>query len=78
MQDEADQLVQSVIAWTRWWCLTTKVLGLVFQKRAWGVIGAFLKREKATQRTDLRIAILRHNWSRRGRILDAIKAKGRA
>ena len=76
MQDAADQLVQSVTAWTRWWCLTTKVLGLVFQKRAWGVMGAFLKKEKAIQRTDLRIAILRKNWSQLGRVLDAIKTRG--
>ena len=63
MQDEADQLVQSVVAWTRWWCLTTKALGLVFQKKAWGVIGAYLKKEKALRRTDLRIVLLRDNWS---------------
>ena len=81
MQDEADQLIHnqlihSVVAWTRWWCLTSKVLVLVFKKKAWGVIGAFLKREKA--RTDLHVAILRENWSRRGRELDAIKTRGQA
>ena len=78
MQDEADQLIHSVVVWTRWWCLTSKVLVLVFKKRAWGFIGAFLRKEKALHRTDLRIAILRDNWSRRGRELDAIKTRGQA
>ena len=49
MQDEEDQLLHelqlhSVIAWTRWWCFTSKVLVLVFKKEAWGVIGGFLNR----------------------------------
>ena len=83
MQDEADQLIHDhlihgVVAWTRWWCLTSKVLVLVFKKRAWGVFGAFLKQEKALHRTDLSIAILRKNWSRRGQELDAIKTRGQA
>ena len=78
MQSAADQLVHSVTVWTRWWCLTTRFLGLIFQRKAWGVIGAYLKKEKAIERTDLRIAILRKNWSRQGRILDAIKTRGRA
>ena len=51
MQDVEDQLIHnqlihSVVAWTRWWCLTSKVLVLVFKKKTWGVIGAFLKRER--------------------------------
>ena len=41
-------------------------------------IAAYLKRERAIERTDLRIAILRKSWSRQGRILDAIKTRGRA
>ena len=72
MQDEADQLIHnqlihSVVAWTRWWCLTSKVLVLVFKKRAWGVIGAFLRQKKALRRTDQRIAILRELVSKRAR-----------
>ena len=78
MQSATDQLVHSVTVWTRWWCLTTRILGLIFQRKAWGVIGAYLKKEKALDRTDLRIAALRENWSRQGRILDAVKARGRA
>ena len=51
MQDEEDQLlhgqlIRSVVAWTRWWCLTSKALVLVFKKKTWGVIGAFLRQEK--------------------------------
>ena len=83
MQDESDklihkQLIHSVVAWTRWWRLTSKLLVLVFRKRAWGVIGAFLRQEKPLHRTDQRIATLRENWSRRGRELDAIKTRGQA
>ena len=41
MQDEEDQLfhelqIHSVVAWTRWWCLTSKVLVLVFKKKGLG------------------------------------------
>ena len=63
--------IHTVITWTRWWHLTSKALVLVFKKKAWGVIGSFLKQEKG--RVDLRIVLLRTNWSRRGRELDAIK-----
>ena len=64
MQDEEDQLfyelqTHTVIAWTRWWCLTSKALVLVFKKKTWGVIGGFLKKEKALQRKNLRIVLLR-------------------
>ena len=75
MQDEEDQLfhelqIHTVITWTRWRCLASKALALVFKKKAWGVIGGFLKQEKALQRTDLRIVLLRTVWSRRGYELD--------
>ena len=63
-----------------------KMIGININKKAKakakayvGGIGAYLKKEKKTiERTDLRIAILSKNWSRQGRILDAIKARGRA
>ena len=32
------------IAWARWWHLTAKAFPLVFKKKAFGVIGAYLKR----------------------------------
>ena len=63
--------------WTRWWCIAARFLRLIFERKAWEVIGAYLKKEKALARTDLRIAMLRRNWSRQGQILDAIKARGR-
>ena len=72
MQSAADQLVHSVTVWTRWWCITTIFLRLIFYRKAWGVCGDYLK--KVTERTDPRIAILRRNWSRQGSILRAIKA----
>ena len=83
MQDEEDQLfhelqIHTVIAWTRWWCLTSKALVLVFKTKTWGVIGGFLKKKKALRRTDLRIVLLRMIWSRRGQELEAIKARGQA
>ena len=78
MQDAADQLVRSVAAWTRWWCLTARVLELIFQRRTWGFVSSYLKEAKALGRTDLRIATLRKSWSRQGRVLDAIKTRGRA
>ena len=63
MQSAADQLVHSVTVWTRWWCITARFLRLIFHRKAWGVIGDYLKKEKVTARTDLRIAIaiLRRN-----------------
>ena len=67
-----------ITVWKRWWCLTTRFLGLTFQRKSWGVIASYFKGEKALERTDLRIARLRKNWSRQGRILDAIMARGRA
>ena len=41
MQDEEDQLfhelqIHTVTTWTRWWCLTSRSLVLVFKKKAWG------------------------------------------
>ena len=83
MQDEEDQLlhelqIHTVITWTRWWCLTSKAFVLVFKKKAWGVIGGFLKQEKVLHRTDLRIVLLRTIWSRRGHELDTIKCRGQA
>ena len=56
--------------------LDLQVLVLVSKKRAWGVIGAFLRQEKPLHRIDQRIAILGENWSPRGRELDAIKTRG--
>ena len=67
--------IHTVITWTRWWCLTSKALVLVFKKKAWGVIGGFLKQEKALQQTDLRIVLLTTIWSRRGHELDTSKRR---
>ena len=41
------------------------------------MIGDYLKKEKVTARADLRIVILRRNWSLQGSTLRAIKARGR-
>ena len=51
--------------------LTSKAFVLVFKKKAWGVIGSFSKQEKT--RVGVRVVLLRANWARRGRELDAIK-----
>ena len=44
---------------------------LVYKKRTWGVIGPYLKSKKGA--VGDRIALLRANWSARGRELDEIK-----
>ena len=44
---------------------------LVYKKRAWGVIGPYLKSKRGA--IGNRIARLRENWSARGRELDYIK-----
>ena len=79
MQEEENPLfhdlpLPTVIAWTRWWHLTSKALVLVLKKRVWGTAGSFLKMEKG--RIDSRIAILRTDWAARGRelrLLDEIR-----
>ena len=62
MQEEEDPLfhelsLHTLIAWTRWWHLSSKALVLVLKKRIWEVVGSFLRDEKG--RTDNRIALLR-------------------
>ena len=62
------------ITWTRWRHLTAMAIPLVVKKKIFGVVGAYLK--KVTQRTDVRTARLRTDWSARGRelkLLDKIK-----
>ena len=79
MQEEEDPRfhelpLHTLIAWTRWWHLSSKALVLVLKKRIWGVVGRFLRDEKG--RIDNRIALLRIDWAGRGRELrklDAIK-----
>ena len=60
-----------LLTWTRWWHLTAKTVVLVYKKKAWGVIGAYLRKNTAAGGT--RIARLRTNWAARGRELDYIK-----
>ena len=75
-QEEQDPLfydlpLPRLLAWTRWWHLTAKTVLLVYKKRTWGVIGPYLKSKKGV--FSARIALLRTNWSARGRELDDIK-----
>ena len=60
-----------LLTWTRWWHLTAKTIVLVYKKRAWRVIGPYLKSKKGA--VGDRIALPRANWSARGRELDYIK-----
>ena len=55
MQSAADQLVHSITVWTLWWCITARFLRLIFHRKAWGVIGDYLKKEKVTATVDLRM-----------------------
>ena len=64
-----------LLIWSRWWCITVKFLRRIFRSRAWGVTGKSL--EKIVDRTDLRSARLRKDWSRSGSELREIKARGR-
>ena len=57
--------------WIRWWHLTAVALPLVFKKKAFGVIGAYLRRE--THVVGIRIARLRTYWSDTGRELNRLK-----
>ena len=59
------------ITWVRWWHLTAVALPLVFKKKAFGVIGAYLKRE--THAVGVRVARLRTYWSDTGRELNRLK-----
>ena len=52
------------ITWARWWRLTAKALPLVLQKKVFGVVGAYLRKE--THRIDDRVARQRVNWSATG------------
>ena len=72
MQEEEDPLfhelpLPTLIAWTRWWHLTAKILVIVLKQRVWGVVGSYLRKEK--DRADARITDLRTDWSARGREL---------
>ena len=57
--------------WIRWWHLTAVALPLVFKKKAFGVIGAYLSNE--THVVGIRTARLRAYWSATGRELKRLK-----
>ena len=57
--------------WIRWWHLTAVALPLAFKKKAFGLIGAYLK--KNTHVVGDRIARLRTYWSTTGRELKRLK-----
>ena len=60
-----------LLAWNRWWHITAKVIVLVYKKKTWGVVGAYLKTKKG--KGGDRLTLPRANWSARGRELDVIK-----
>ena len=66
--------LKTLITWTRWWHLTAIALTLVLKKKVFGVVAAYLKKQK--HRVDNRIAILRTDWSARGRELNRISKIG--
>ena len=57
--------------WIRWWHLTAVALPLVYKKKAFGAIGAYLN--KNTHVVGGRIASLRAYWSATGRELKRMK-----
>ena len=74
-QSAADQWVHSVTVWTRWWRIATRFLGLIFQRKAWGVIGAYLKKEKAPCKDRPTHSDIEEELVSTRQILDAIKAQ---
>ena len=69
--------LNTLIAWTRWWHLTAKVLTLILKKKVlilkkkvFGVVGPYLRGER--YRVDARITALRTDWSARGRELNRL------
>ena len=62
--------LNTLLAWTRWWHLTAKVLTLALKKKVFGVVGLYLRGE--TARVDIRIANLRTDWAARGRELNRL------
>ena len=58
--------------WIRWWHLTAVALPLVFKRKAFGVIGAYLNSE--THGVGICITRLRAYWSATGRELKRLKA----
>ena len=62
--------LHTLLAWTCWWHLTAKALTLVLKKKVFGVVGPYLSGEKG--RIDNRIAVLRTDWSARGRELNTL------
>ena len=35
--------LQRLVAWNRWWCITSRALLIANQKRYWGLVGNYLK-----------------------------------
>ena len=62
--------LKTLLIWARWWHLTAKVLPLVFKKNFFGVVGAYLKREKPSD--SARIKALRTYWSELGKELNRL------
>ena len=62
--------LHTVFTWTRWWHLSAKALTLVLKKKVFAAVGPYLRREK--DRIDNRIAVLRTDWSARGRELNRL------
>ena len=57
--------------WIRWWHLTAIALPLAFKKKAFGLIGAYLK--KNIHVVGVRMARLRTYWSEKGRELNRLR-----
>ena len=63
--------LKTLTIWIRWWHLSAVALPLVFKKKAFGVIGAYLRNN--THAVGTRIARLRTHWSDTGRELGRLK-----
>ena len=56
-----------ILAWNRWRHITARLIVIVYKKKFWGLVGHYLQTVKGIPSG--RLAILRANWSARGREL---------
>ena len=61
--------LETLLTWTRWWHLTARVLPLVFKRHFFGVVGAYLNKQKLNGNVSARVRALGTYWSDLGREL---------
>ena len=62
-----------ILAWNRWWHIAARLIVIVYKKKFWGLVGGYLQTVKGIPSD--RLAILRVNWSARGRELKQLSKR---